>query len=81
MIAAWSARPGIPSLDRMNDAGVVGDEEVKCVVIMCWLDDHLREPAISKYMLKLDMLVWVAALKLYCVVVYPVYTGEVEVTC
>ena len=81
MAAAWSARPGIPSLERMNDAGVVGDEEVKCVVIMSWLDDHLREPAVSKYILKLDMLVWVAALKLYCVVIYPVYTGEVEVAC
>ena len=30
----------------MNDAGVVGDEEVKCVVVTSWLGDHLREPAV-----------------------------------
>ena len=63
----------------MNDAGVVGDEEVKCVVVTSWLGDHLREPAVSKYVLKLDMLVWVAALKLYCVVVCPVYTCRLTI--
>ena len=63
----------------MNDAGVVGDEEVKCVVVTSWLGDHLREPAVSKYVLKLNMLVWVAALKLYCVVVCPVYTHRLTI--